>query len=1404
MRTSLPRLCGFAAFAMTASLAAQAQGPIFSTFGAGCSGTMPPAEFTLTGSPVAGTNLQFELNNLPDNAALLIFGFSNTTSIFGPLPGPIGNTPGCMLHISPDITRFYLTSGNVLSYSKSLPSGTGVLGTRIFFQALVFDSGHTPDGFVMSDALETEVGTTGWPAAHTVANMQPVAPGSFTMGSNTAFYAYERPAHAVNLTDPYWIGRYEVTQAEYEAVMGNNPSFHQGGSYGNTDDRPVENVSWTDAMQYCAELTDRERAAGRLPAGYVYRLPTEAEWEYACRSGSGTAWYFGNQGSLNCGLVNTSNCVGQTREAGTYPANAWNLHEMHGNVGEWCLDRWDSSANYPSTAVTDPYVTVGADRVYRGGSFNISLPLSKSYTRLRQPPTTTRSDIGFRIALAPAKVLETMVPLPNGAFSIGSNTAFYVEERPAHTVNLTDTYWIGRYEVTQAEYLALMGNNPSFHQSGNTSNRPVENVSWHDAMAYCAALTAQEAAAGRLPDGYEYRLPTEAEWEIACRSGTGTAWFFGNQASVNCGLVNHSNCVQGTRDVGYYPPNAWGIHEMHGNVREWCLDSWDGSANYPSGAITDPFVVEGTDRVNRGGGWLSQLPFTKSHTRSRQDPSTTRSDTGFRVALAPIALGVANMTRIQPGTFQMGSTQGDPDEQPVHSVTISEPFWMGQFEVTQAEYQAVMGTNPSSVIGADLPVDSINWNLAMGYCAAVNAREARAGRLPDGYEYRLPTEAEWEYCCRAGTTTEWITGTSLNATQANISGGAGPGQPVGSYAPNPWGLYDMHGNVEEIVLDGYDGNNYPSGPVTDPYVLDGIGMIVRGGSYGANSYSARSAERNARSFWSTFFATGFRIVLAPKQGVDGMVRVQSGVFDMGSAAVGGAAVPVHGVSILQPFWIGQHEVTQADYEALMGTNPSFHQGASFPGDAKRPVEQVNWHGALAYCEALTAQEAAAGRLPDGYVYRLPTEAEWEYGCRAGTTTEWSTGVALNSSQANFGNNTGETTTVGSYPANLWGLFDMHGNVFEWCFDSWDLSHNYPAGPVSNPYVTIGANRIYRGGSYYANPDLCRSASRQSIHPATSDYGLGFRVVLAPPLFNDGGAQAGTVDATGQPGHGMGFTSEKSGTGRYRVTLALAFSERPVVIATILGNEDNAISVDVLGGNVFEVYCYDVSPTTNLNAQDSSFSFVAVPPGAEDPPFVAAESGEVAASGTSAASNFQSLRTSEGRYRLNQFSSSTHGMVTLATVSGNEDNTIATIPDPVFASEYEFQSYDVHPDIDEYEQDAGFMFVHDTHSTRFWGVPKVSGVVDTSGAIISPPFPTGPFGQQFTCQHVGTGHYRITLDPVLSGTPVMVASIYSDQDNVISVEPISATVFDVYSRDVDPDNNFVSEDCRFGFIAVSLE
>ncbi|MFN0197119.1 MAG: SUMF1/EgtB/PvdO family nonheme iron enzyme [Planctomycetaceae bacterium] len=244
------------------------------------------------------------------------------------------------------------------------------------------------------------------------------------------------------------------------------------------------------------------------------------------------------------------------------------------------------------------------------------------------------------------------------------------------------------------------------------------------------------------------------------------------------------------------------------------------------------------------------------------------------------------LARIPAGEFLMGSADDDPgareDEKPQHSVKITKPFYMGIHEVTQAQFERMMQTNPSSFTRAGLlkdappeldcsrlPVDNVTWYSAVEFCRRLSdlPEEKAAGRV-----YRLPTEAEWEYACRAGTTSTFHYGDSLSSTEANFNGAHPYGDAargpflnrteiIGSYQPNAFGLYDMHGNLHEWCLDRFDREYYRHSPTDDPRGPEkGTSRVIRGGDWYSDGRDCRSAFRYADIPHGRFYALGMRVV----------------------------------------------------------------------------------------------------------------------------------------------------------------------------------------------------------------------------------------------------------------------------------------------------------------------------------------------------------------------------------------------------------------------------------------------------------------------------------------------------------------------------------------------------------------
>jgi formylglycine-generating enzyme required for sulfatase activity len=223
-----------------------------------------------------------------------------------------------------------------------------------------------------------------------------VKAGTFLMGSppeEPGRHQAEGPQTRVTLSRGFWLGRTELTQAQFLALTGTNPSrFTDAGP-----DAPVERVSWLEAAELCARLTERERVAGRLPAGHVYALPTEAQWEYACRAGTTGA----TAGRLEAMSWHDLNSDGTTHPVARLAPNDWGFFDMAGNVLEWCHDWY---GDYPGGSVTDPTGPAGGHfRMARGGSWRTRLDVGRSAARAGGSPGRQDYTIGLRVALVPVR-----------------------------------------------------------------------------------------------------------------------------------------------------------------------------------------------------------------------------------------------------------------------------------------------------------------------------------------------------------------------------------------------------------------------------------------------------------------------------------------------------------------------------------------------------------------------------------------------------------------------------------------------------------------------------------------------------------------------------------------------------------------------------------------------------------------------------------------------------------------------------------------------------------------------------------------------------------------------------------------------------------------------------------------
>ena len=505
------------------------------------------------------------------------------------------------------------------------------------------------------------------------------------------------------------------------------------------------------------------------------------------------------------------------------------------------------------------------------------------------------------------------------------------------------------------------------------------------------------------------------------------------------------------------------------------------------------------------------------------------------------------MVLIPAGKFKMGSNkipidpfsnievkQPAKNELPQHGVTLTKPFYMSKYEVTQEQWFEIMGENPSREKGRKLPVTDVSWEDCQEFIKKLNAKT-------DG-GYRLPTEAEWEYACRAGTTTAYLFGEEITPKDANYDFSA-IGQPVaiGSYQPNAFGLYDMHGNVWEWCEDWY--GDYPAGAVIDPKgPANGDVRVLRGGSFFLDESFARSSFRAGGPPKCRLKFIGLRLartagtkasalLTTPKSGSPvitpatkgllvtpftetkpkeaqkevakslqkevedkvelgkgiklEMVLVPAGKFMMGShASEKGRSEnqTQHEVTLTKPFYMGKYEVTQEQYEAVMGKNPSDTKGA------KLPVTDVSWNDCQEFIKKLNASTKGG--------YRLPYEAEWEFACRAGTSTAYSFGNEITPKDANYRDSKiDKPVAIGSYQPNAFGLYDMHGNVWEWCEDWYG---DYPAGAVIDPKGPgTETQRLLRGGAFNYGGSIALSSNRFNNTPSYRYFVYGFRLARTP-------------------------------------------------------------------------------------------------------------------------------------------------------------------------------------------------------------------------------------------------------------------------------------------------------------------
>ena len=677
---------------------------------------------------------------------------------------------------------------------------------------------------------------------------KPISAGGFMMGSpegDPDKSSDQAPQHRVRITKPFYLGIHEVTQEQYERVMGENPSRFEGATH------PVEKVSWKDANQFCEKLSEMDEK-------YDYRLPTEAEWEYACQAGTSTRFSCGDELDPACAWF-SDNSDGQTHPVGEKHPNAFGLYDMHGNVREWCSD-WHDGDYYGSSPSADPRgPSSGSSRVYRGGGWNDAARNCRSVNRSSRAPGFPDDGLGFRVVLVTAKrdsSAESTASPPKSEPNISP---------PPQATKLpgdhTDSIDIQSRFISAEESLVSLQGTFAANMTSVTNLKP-------PAVALIE-LEVQGADGNALPEwlrnNYTIGATVQEQNDVrATRYIDLSDLATENEAELYDGVERVLVQVHFVQKQGLPTSRSRDIVAASYCWGEVRIES---SHRYDIRFVLAPSAVSELEK--RAERYELSSPEPEPDTSPASTPSI-ESAIGFPETHTN-AIGM-QFKLIPAGEFMMGSSDDDldkkDDEIPQHRVQITKPFYLGIHEVTQEQYEKVMGENPAHFKGPTHPVEQVSWEDANQFCAKLS-------EMVEKCAYRLPTEAQWEYACRAGTTTRFSCGDKLDpACACFLDNSGGQTHPVSEEQlnsffrrsdkkrPNAFGLYDMHGNVWEWCSDWYSSEYYGSSPSADPTgPLTGSNRVLRGGSWDHSARLCRSAIRHGFKSNSRFNYLGFRVAL---------------------------------------------------------------------------------------------------------------------------------------------------------------------------------------------------------------------------------------------------------------------------------------------------------------------------------------------------------------------------------------------------------------------------------------------------------------------------------------------------------------------------------------------------------------
>ncbi len=932
--------------------------------------------------------------------------------------------------------------------------------------------------------------------------------------------AWEGPQHRVRISRAFYLGVYRVTQAEYERVMGANPSAYCTKPLPAEALRPplseparnrradassrilpgtdtsryaVDSISWTEAQEFCRRLA-------ALPAEQAlnacYRLPTEAQWEYACRAGTTTPWHSGSdpeQANLVGWFLRNSN--NRPRPVGELAPNAWGLYDMHGRLPQWCADGWDPDYYAHSPTLDPPGGLEQLAHIYRGCG-HASTPFhGRSASRGREWATGKRGSVlpTFRVLLeiaapatTPAATSSPLTPAGEGPGVRGPAPPLAVAPFDAQQARAHQTAWAKRLgvpvETTNSIGMKFTLIPPGEFMMGSTPEEQAwatENIKKDD---------PNPMSWRRVPlEGPQHRVQISRAFYLGVYDVTQ------EQYERLMGVNPSAFAAKPLAGAAFKPP----LNDKEQRSRD------ELSNRVVPGTDTRRFAVDTVlwDEADEFCRRLTALPAEQAKGARYRLPTEAQWEYACRAGtITPWHNGSDPEQALRVGWFLKNSRP--------HEVGELAPNAWGLYDLHGARPQWCADCYDRDFYVRSPVVDP--------YCTSgTTSHVFRGGEGLTPYHGRS--------ACR-GFASE--SGSRMTQTSFRVLLEIAPPaeKPAASSSAFP------------LAGAGPTTPRSPLPPTTDAVPGEGPGVRGSTPSPAVAPFDAQQARLH-QATWAKHL--GLPVEVTNSLGMK-FVLIPPGEFMMGStpaeqtwaaeeirkansdAKFIALEGPQHRVQLSRAFYLGLYHVTQGEYERLMGVNPSAFTSKPVDGAALRPplpdslrqrreaasrhvlpgtdtsrypVDSVLWQEADEFCRRLNAvPEEQAGRRR----YRLPTEAQWEYACRAGTTTAWCNGSdpeqALRVGWF-WANANAHPHPVGELAPNAWGLYDMHGNIKQWCADGFETDY-YARSPLVDPPGAANAEHVYRGGALGFVPFHGRSASRCFIHDNSARVNfIGFRVLL---------------------------------------------------------------------------------------------------------------------------------------------------------------------------------------------------------------------------------------------------------------------------------------------------------------------